>query len=107
VPDAIPKLYSTWADSGEAHCAARGSDATCPAFTALYEHLDPREGFHRDWNTFIYNFGRSEVQGFLIASALGSGGSASSSTISNGGVSLASMSRTLPGSIGGTSMCSR
>jgi 1,4-alpha-glucan branching enzyme len=38
--------------------------------TALYEHRDPREGFHRDWNTFIYNFGRREVQGFLIASAL-------------------------------------
>jgi 1,4-alpha-glucan branching enzyme len=38
--------------------------------TALYEHLDPREGFHRDWNTYIYNFGRREVQGFLIASAL-------------------------------------
>jgi 1,4-alpha-glucan branching enzyme len=38
--------------------------------TALYEHLDPREGVHRDWNTFIYNFGRREVQGFLIASAL-------------------------------------
>jgi len=38
--------------------------------SALYEHLDPREGFHRDWNTFIYNFGRREVQGFLIASVL-------------------------------------
>ncbi len=38
--------------------------------TALYENLDPREGFHRDWNTYIYNFGRREVQGFLIASAL-------------------------------------
>jgi 1,4-alpha-glucan branching enzyme len=38
--------------------------------TALYEHLDPREGFHRDWNTLIYNFGRREVQGFLIANAL-------------------------------------
>jgi 1,4-alpha-glucan branching enzyme len=38
--------------------------------TALYEHLDPREGFHHDWNTYIYNFGRREVQGFLIASAL-------------------------------------
>ena len=38
--------------------------------TPLYEHLDPREGFHHDWNTFIYNFGRREVQGFLIASAL-------------------------------------
>ena len=38
--------------------------------TALYEHLDPREGFHGDWNTYIYNFGRREVQGFLIASAV-------------------------------------
>ena len=38
--------------------------------TALYEHADPREGFHQDWNTLIYNFGRNEVRGFLIASAL-------------------------------------
>ena len=38
--------------------------------TALYEHEDPREGYHRDWNTLIYNLGRSEVKGFLIASAL-------------------------------------
>jgi 1,4-alpha-glucan branching enzyme len=38
--------------------------------TALYEHADPREGFHQDWNTLIYNFGRNEVHGFLIASAL-------------------------------------
>src|SRR5438552_2592070 len=38
--------------------------------TPLYEHADPREGFHRDWNTCIYNLGRREVQGFLIASAL-------------------------------------
>jgi 1,4-alpha-glucan branching enzyme len=38
--------------------------------TALYEHLDPREGLHHDWNTYVYNFGRREVQGFLIASAL-------------------------------------
>jgi len=38
--------------------------------TALYEHLDPREGVHRDWNTFIYNLGRNEVRGFLIGSAL-------------------------------------
>ncbi len=38
--------------------------------TALYEHGDPREGFHRDWNTLIYNLGRHEVRGFLIASAL-------------------------------------
>ncbi|HYZ62832.1 MAG TPA: 1,4-alpha-glucan branching protein GlgB [Acetobacteraceae bacterium] len=38
--------------------------------TALYEHADPREGFHRDWNTYIYNLGRNEVRGFLIGSAL-------------------------------------
>ena len=38
--------------------------------TPLYEHGDPREGFHRDWNTYIYNLGRNEVRGFLIASAL-------------------------------------
>ena len=38
--------------------------------TALYEHADPREGFHKDWNTLIYNLGRNEVRGFLIGSAL-------------------------------------
>jgi 1,4-alpha-glucan branching enzyme len=38
--------------------------------TALYEHQDPRQGFHIDWNTLIYNVGRREVRGFLIASAL-------------------------------------
>jgi 1,4-alpha-glucan branching enzyme len=38
--------------------------------TRLYEHADPREGFHQDWNTLIYNLGRHEVKGFLISSAL-------------------------------------
>ena len=38
--------------------------------TALYEHEDPRLGFHRDWNTLIYNFGRTEVSNFLRASAI-------------------------------------
>ncbi len=38
--------------------------------TPLYEHGDPREGFHNDWNTFIYNHGRNEVRAFLIGSAL-------------------------------------
>ena len=38
--------------------------------TPLYEHQDPREGFHRDWNTLIYNHGRNEVRAFLIGSAL-------------------------------------
>ncbi len=38
--------------------------------TALYEHEDAREGFHQDWNTLIYNLGRNEVRGFLLANAL-------------------------------------
>jgi 1,4-alpha-glucan branching enzyme len=38
--------------------------------TALYEHEDPRLGFHPDWNTAIYNFGRREVSSFLINNAL-------------------------------------
>lgn len=38
--------------------------------TALYEHADPREGFHQDWNTLIYNLGRREVRNFMIGSAL-------------------------------------
>ncbi len=38
--------------------------------TALYEHGDPREGFHQDWNTLIYNYGRVEVANYLISNAL-------------------------------------
>lgn len=38
--------------------------------SALYEHLDPKEGFHQDWNTLIYNYGRREVSNFLLANAL-------------------------------------
>ena len=38
--------------------------------TALYEHMDPRQGYHPDWNTAIYNFGRKEVVGFLVNNAL-------------------------------------
>jgi 1,4-alpha-glucan branching enzyme len=38
--------------------------------TYLYEHADPRQGFHPHWNTSIFNFGRKEVSNFLIASAL-------------------------------------
>ncbi|ASK26746.1 4-alpha-glucanotransferase [Neisseria chenwenguii] len=38
--------------------------------TALYEHSDPREGYHQDWNTLIYNFGRTEVKNFLQGNAL-------------------------------------
>ena len=38
--------------------------------TALYEYANPLEGFHQDWNTLIYNLGRTEVHGFMLASAL-------------------------------------
>ena len=38
--------------------------------TALYEHADPKEGFHQDWNTLIYNYGRAEVMNYLTANAL-------------------------------------
>ena len=38
--------------------------------TALYEHADPREGYHQDWNTLIFNLGRNEVQAHLVGSAL-------------------------------------
>ncbi|MBF8273665.1 MAG: 1,4-alpha-glucan branching enzyme [Magnetococcales bacterium] len=36
----------------------------------LYEHTDPRKNWHQDWKTLIYNYGRAEVQNFLIANAL-------------------------------------
>lgn len=38
--------------------------------THLYEYADPREGFHNDWGTLIYNLGRTEVSNFLIGNAL-------------------------------------
>ena len=38
--------------------------------THLYEHADPRQGFHPDWKSAIFNHGRSEVRNFLISSAL-------------------------------------
>jgi 1,4-alpha-glucan branching enzyme len=38
--------------------------------TALYEHLDPRQGEHPEWGTYVFNYGRGEVRNFLITSAL-------------------------------------
>jgi 1,4-alpha-glucan branching enzyme len=38
--------------------------------THLYEHADPRRGFHPDWNSLIFNYGRDEVRSFLISNAL-------------------------------------
>ncbi|MBI2988662.1 MAG: 1,4-alpha-glucan branching protein GlgB [Deltaproteobacteria bacterium] len=38
--------------------------------THLYEHADPNQGLHREWESFIFNYGRHEVRSFLISSAL-------------------------------------
>ena len=38
--------------------------------TSLYEHRDPRQGRHPDWQTCIFNYGRAEVRSFLISNAL-------------------------------------
>ncbi len=38
--------------------------------THLFEHADPRQGLHKDWNSFIFNYGRNEVKSFIISNAI-------------------------------------
>jgi 1,4-alpha-glucan branching enzyme len=67
VHDAGLQLILDWVPGhfpSDAHALARFDG------TALYEHEDPREALHRDWNTLIYNFGRNEVRNFLVGNAL-------------------------------------
>ncbi|MEX2482216.1 MAG: 1,4-alpha-glucan branching protein GlgB [Gammaproteobacteria bacterium] len=57
--DWVPSHYPA-----DAHGLARFDGTYC------YEHQDPRQGYHPEWNSCIFNYGRNEVRGFLASSAL-------------------------------------
>lgn len=52
------------------HFPSDAHGLACFDGTPLYEHSDPKQGFHPDWNTYIYNYGRCEVANFLYSNAL-------------------------------------
>lgn len=59
-------VFLDWVPS---HFAVDGHGLTWFDGTHLYEHADPRQGFHPDWGSYIFNYGRPEVRSFLKSSA--------------------------------------
>ncbi|MEA2755785.1 MAG: 1,4-alpha-glucan branching enzyme [Aliidongia sp.] len=59
-----------WLDWVPGHFPTDPHGLGCFDGTHLYEHADPRQGFHQDWNTLIFNYGRPEVVNYLTANAL-------------------------------------
>ncbi len=53
-----------------AHFPSDTHGLACFDGTHLYEHKDPRQGFHKEWNTCIFNYGRNEVKNYLLSNAL-------------------------------------
>lgn len=59
--------------STDPYCTHHPSEQDIHLFregTHLYEHADPQQGFHSEWNSSIVNYGRNEVRAFLLSSAM-------------------------------------